>query len=166
MIDNIIILGGNTPNNIKWLQKMTNVYEKDYNVFILSFDNWKNNTMIDFEKESKKLIKLCNGKENYTIIAKSAGAILAAIEIKKKNINPSRLIVLGLPLKFSFNNHIDVKKIFDDINNKCKVLIIQQKYDPQGSAKEVYDMFDGKIIVKTINGNKHIYANFLQIKKR
>lgn len=50
MHNDIIILGGNTSNNIKWLRQMVNVYKKNYNVFSLFFDNWEDNSMIDFEK--------------------------------------------------------------------------------------------------------------------
>lgn len=163
--DNVIILGGNTSNNIKWLEKLKSVYAKNYNVSTLFFDNWKDNTMIDFNKEGQKLIKLCEEKENYIIIAKSAGAILAAQEIKNNNITPNILIVMGMPLKFSLANQIDIKSLFNDISKKCKILIIQQKFDPQGSAKEISEMFNKNILVKTINGNKHVYANFLLIKK-
>ena len=165
MSNDIIILGGNTPNNVKWLKQMEKVYKKDYNVSTLSFDNWKDSSMLDFEKESKKLIELCDKKENYIIIAKSAGAILTAMEIEKNSISPSIFVILGLPLKFSFNNHIDIEKIFNKISSKCKILIIQQKFDPQGSVREIIDMFGKTISIKPINGNKHIYANFLSIKK-
>lgn len=165
MKKDIIILGGNTSNNVKWLKQMTDVYKKDYNVFSLPFDNWKDNSMIDLKKEGKKLIQLCDKKKNYIIIAKSAGAVLAAMEIEKENIVPNIFIVLGLPLKFSFKNHIDIKRIFNKINSRCKILIIQQKFDPQGSVKEVFDMLEETILIKPINGNKHIYANFVSIKK-
>lgn len=165
MHNDIIILGGNTSNNIKWLRQMVNVYKKNYNVFSLFFDNWEDNSMIDFEKEEKKLRQLCKGKKNYVIIAKSAGAVLAAIEIEKNNITPSIFVVLGLPLKFTFENRIKIKEILNNINNRCKILIIQQKFDPQGSVKEVFDLLGKNIRIKPINGNKHTYANFLLIKK-
>ena len=164
MHNNIIILGGNTSNNIKWLKKMTDVYKNDYNVLTISFDNWQDNSMINFKKESKKLINLCKEQEKYIILAKSAGAVLAALEIEKGNITPSLFIVLGMPLKFANKNNIDIKRIFNNVKNKCKILIIQQKYDPQGRAKEISDMFDGNILVKPINGNNHVYTNFLAIK--
>lgn len=144
---------------------MEKLYKKDYNVYSLFFDNWKDNTMIDFNKESQKLINLCKGKENYIIIAKSAGAVLAAQEIKKANITPNLFIVMGLPLKFSLNNNIDIQQLFNIISTQCKILIIQQKFDPQGTSKEVSNMFKKNIFIKSINGNNHVYANFLQIKK-
>ena len=121
MNNDVIILGGNTPNNVKWLKQMEKVYKKDYNVSTLSFDNWKDSSMLDFE--------------------------------------------LGLPLKFSFNNHIDIKRIFNKISSKCKILIIQQKFDPQGSVRDIIDMLGETISIKPISGNKHIYANYLSIKK-
>lgn len=64
MFNNIIILGGNTSNNLSWIRKMENIYSKSYNVSILEFDNWKDDTMIDFDRESDKLIKLWMGKGN------------------------------------------------------------------------------------------------------
>lgn len=99
-------------------------------------------------------------KKNYVIIAKSAGAVLAAIEIEKNNITPSIFVVLGLPLKFTFENRIKIKEILNNINNRCKILIIQQKFDPQGSVKEVFDLLGKNIRIKPINGNKHTYANW------
>ena len=101
--NNIIILEENASNDIKWLKNMTDVHKNDYNVFTISFDNWQDNTMIDFKKESKKLINLCKETEKYIILTKSAGAVL---EIEKENIIPSVFIALGMPLKFANKNNI------------------------------------------------------------
>ena len=148
MHNDIIILGGNTSNNIKWLRQMVNVYKKNYNVFSLFFDNWEDNSMIDFEKEGKKLRQLCKGKKNYVIIAKSAGAVLAAIEIEKNNITPSIFVVLGLPLKFTFENRIKIKEILNNIMQmKEKTIInIANKVTDVKDMDKIYLMVDGKFV--------------------
>ncbi len=163
---NVIILGGNTPNNISWIENMKRVYKKNYKVSTLFFDHWKDNTKIDFEKESEKLRALCKEQQDYIIIAKSAGSILAAQEIKNKRIHPKLLIVMGFPLKFALKNHINIKDLFNDIRKVCKILIIQQKFDPQGNSKTICDLLNENITIQIINGNKHVYANFDSIKKQ
>lgn len=163
---NVIILGGNSPNNINWIKSMEKTYKTDYNVSTLSFDNWQDNTMINFNRESKKLVSLCEEKENYIIIAKSAGAISVAQAIKSKRIKPKLLIVMGFPLQFSLDNNINIKSLFNDISKVCKILVIQQKYDPQGNAKKISELLDKNILIKIINGNNHVYANFNLIKEQ
>ena len=54
MKKNIIILGGNSSNNKKWLKQMELTYQKDYNVYGVYYDNWENNTDIDFNIELEK----------------------------------------------------------------------------------------------------------------
>lgn len=164
MKNELIILGENTPNNINWIKRMNDIYKSDYNVSTLFFENWKDNTMIDFDKEIKKLVSLCKNTDNYIIIAKSAGAILSVLEIEKNTIKPKVLIVMGFPLLFTLNNNINIIKMFNDISVKCKVLVIQQKFDPQGKAKDIEKMLNKNITVETIQGNNHVYANFSLIK--
>ena len=42
---------------------MEKTYKTDYNVSTLSFDNWQDNTMINFNRESKKLVSLMRKKK-------------------------------------------------------------------------------------------------------
>lgn len=160
----LIILGGNNNHNIKWLKKMKSTYQKDYDVTILFYDHWDNNTDMNFDLEINKLKKLMNENKESIIVAKSAGAVLSLIAVSRGIINPKKLIIMGLPLKFTERNGIDIKKLLFIAQKKLDILIIQQKNDPLGKVKEVKNIISGNIKLVEINGNYHTYTKYEDIK--
>ncbi len=160
----LIILGGNTPNNIKWIKCMKKYYSEYYNVNIIYYDNWKNNTDINFDIESKKLIELTNNISNYIIIAKSAGVVLTVKNFSILKNKPKVIIAMGIPMLFSIKNNINLKNLLLNTNEKCKMLIIQQKYDPQCNFNELREILENKIVLYEIEGSSHVYANYQKIK--
>ena len=165
MKKNIIILGGNSSNNKKWLKQMELTYQKDYNVYGVYYDNWENNTDIDFNIELEKLENLTKNLKDYIIICKSAGSVLTLTAVDKQIINPNKIIIMGLPLKFINLINIDIKKLLLNVKNNRNILIIQQKDDPQGKSKEVNEIIDDDIELNEIPGHYHAYTNYNKIKE-
>jgi len=165
MKKNIIILGGNSSKNIKWLKQMEVTYKNDYNVYGVYYDNWFNNTDIDFEIELKKLENLTKALKEYTIICKSAGSIITLKAVDKEMINPSKIVIMGLPLRFIDIINIDIKNLLNRAKNNRKILIIQQKDDPQGKAKEVHEIIGNDIELIEIPGHYHTYTKYKNIKE-
>lgn len=160
----IVVLGGNNNCNIKWLEKMRLIYQKDYEISLLYYDNWVDNSNINFDIELKKLKELVNDFDEYFIVAKSAGAVLALIGIDMGIINPKGLVVMGVPLEFAKVKKIDLGYLLTSSAEKSEILVIQQKYDPIGKACDVRKILSDKIKFEVINGCHHTYAKYEDIK--
>lgn len=160
----VIILGGNNNCNIKWLKRMNLTYKKDYEVTTVYYDNWVDNTDIDFDIELKKLKELVNDFEDYIIIAKSAGVVLSLIGMSKGGINPNAAVFMGMPLKFTQAKGINLTHLLSSVQEQCKILVIQQKNDPLGKAIEVKNILPEKVNFVEINGCYHSYTKYDDIK--
>ena len=83
---NIIILAGNSHENYTWAQKIKATLGNFAKITIQDYDHWKSsNKFINKPEEKKKLIEIASGLENYVILAKSIGVILAIQSIYEQN---------------------------------------------------------------------------------
>lgn len=162
---NLIILGGNSSNNIYWINKMKHYYEKDYNVYTFYYDNWFNENDFNYEKEIVKLKDIIEKIDNYIIIAKSIGIIFTIKAMQDKIVKPDKLICLGVPIYVTEKNGINMKTDFDQISNIANILVIQQKFDPTGKSIDVKNILNNKIEFQEINGKSHVYGAIDNIKK-
>lgn len=160
----VIILGGNNNHNIKWVDKMISLYQKDYDVSGIYYDSWYNDLEIDFDIELKKIQELMVDDYEHIIIAKSIGSILSLIGIVNGMFIPKKLIVMGLPLMFTEKHNIDLKYLLDEASKKTDIMVIQQKYDPLGKASDIENMLPTNVEFLIINGNNHRYARYEKIK--
>ena len=162
---NLIILGGNSKNNIPWIKEMEESYKKDYNVSTLFYDNWdEENKDIDFDLELNKLVEITKEYDEHIIISKSAGSLLALNGITSNLINPKLLVIMGIPLKFLNHFNVDIKDLFNKVLIKTKILVIQQKNDPQGSSQEIEKILTNNVNFIEIPGNNHAYNEISYIK--
>ena len=77
---------------------------------------------------------------------------------------PKKMILMGLPLKLTEENNINLKYLLDDVSKKTDILVIQQKYDPLGRASDIETLLPDDIDFVSINGNNHRYAKYKYIK--
>ena len=162
----IIILGGNSLKNVKWIENIKKELENEYDVVLLKYNNWVNNKGdLDIEVEIEKLKKICSNYNNYIIVAKSIGILLSLIGIERKVINPEILIAMGVPLDFLKNYNYDLEDLFLKTSYTTKILVIQQKKDYQGSFIDVSKILPSSIPLIPINGSDHAYNNLFLLKK-
>lgn len=161
---NILILGGNTSNNLSWINKYTKEYQKNNKVKSIKYDHWNTNNKIDRELELNKVITELKEFNNYSIIAKSVGSIITLTGIERNLIKPDNLIILGLPLLYIKNNEIDIISLLEKAKKETNIMIIQQKDDPIGKYTEVKELVPKDIKVIEIPGHYHIYGNIKIIK--
>lgn len=159
----LLILGGNSKNNISWLNKFKNEFKENYEVNEIFYEHWNNNGEIDFDKELKKIESIVYNIENYYIISKSIGSVISIIGMSKKIINPKKIIILGYPLNLLKNDDLTINSLLKDISKETEILIIQQENDPLGKYDDVVNEF-GNINVINISGNDHSYDNIDAIK--
>ncbi len=163
MKKNIVILGGNTSNNLDWLKKIKNLYKTD-NVYELAYTHWNTDKELDFELELSKLKDIVEEIDDYVIIAKSVGSIISLMGIKEGFLKPSKLMILGFPLGYIKRKNVDIEPLINNGIKKTKIMVIQQKNDPIGTYDDVRNILSDVIKVNRIPGHYHIYSNFKVIK--
>lgn len=138
-----LFLGGNSIKNREWIKKLADEFNNPK--IILEYLHWeKENENISFEAELKRLEKLGTGK--YTIVAKSAGCVLALEAIERNIIDVEKCFLIGV----SF--HL-LKRVGDgEYNNillesKIPITFIQKLNDPHIGYEEL------KKIMGNINSN-------------
>lgn len=155
--ENLLIIGGYSKNNIKWLKNMKEVFNQGYNTFTIKYNNWYNN----YEKEIDKIYKSIKENNITTIIAKSIGIYLIVKLLDKYNIKINNIIFMGYPLKLLKENNIDIE---DKIKNiKTKLMIIEQDKDILCSYEELVNIFGSNNTIK-IDGSDHSYNNYDDLK--
>ena len=162
----LILLGGNSKSNQKWIEKIENELKDSFDsTEIQYYAHWKNNSpMIDFDIELERLAK--DKKQQYSIFAKSAGILLALKGIKNKIISPEYCIFVGMPINWARENNIDFDSLFE--NYSIRTVFIQKSEDPVFSSNELQIFLKQKkvknyVFVK-VKGNNHDYDD-VDIKK-
>lgn len=163
--ENILILGGNTPNNETWLKKISSPLKKDNKIKTIKYSHWNTESSLDIEKELNKVVKELEEWKDYIIIAKSVGSVISLIGIERNIIKPKNLIILGLPLRYTERNKIDIISLLEKSYKISNISIIEQEYDPIGTYKEVEQIIPNYINLYKIPGHYHIYGNIQIIKK-
>lgn len=161
----VIIIGGNSSKNNAWVQRAAKIYTPTYDVIPFSFSHWETDqTDIDFKWELQKLVKIVAAYDEYFIVAKSAGALLALMGIHEKVIKPAALIVMGLPLNYAAYRDMDIANLYENVTTRCPSLIIQQAQDPEGSAADVKSLLPTIPIIR-IEGRDHSYDELMDVKR-
>ena len=63
---NLIILGGNSTKNIKWVDDIEKTFNNDFNVIKICYEHWSNgNVEIDFDLELEKFQNKVKDLDDY-----------------------------------------------------------------------------------------------------
>lgn len=163
--ENILILGGNSKNNISWIKEVNETFKNDYEVMDVYYDHWKNDSEIDFDIELKKLEKMLCNTNDYYIVAKSIGSIISLMGIEKNIIKPKGIIILGFPITFLKEQNFNYEPLIESAIKETKILIIQQQNDPLGKYSEVRNELQNIIKVVEVPGDDHSYNDIKSIKQ-
>lgn len=159
-----LILAGENPQNQRWLDEFAEFFsEKD--IIKHQYKHWtgKEREPLNIENE------LSNIQENYMIdgitevIAKSAGTMVALYAIEQKILLPERCILLGVPLYWIKKRNMGADLIRLTKTIDIPITYIQQEIDKQGSAEELKQVLNKKII--SIPGKDHKYMEMDLFKK-
>ena len=164
MNNDLLILGGNSKNNISWLNRITKIFNKNYNVNAIYYEHWNNDSEINFDIELSKLEKLHDEIKEYFIVAKSIGSIISLMGIEKKIIKPKKVVIMGFPIGLIKKTNFNIEPLIESSVKRAEILVIQQKYDPIGSYEEVVKFLPSNIKVVEIPGHYHVYNNMNVIK--
>lgn len=100
----IVLLGGNSSTNLSWLEAMKGALKKkNTDVVIHRYSHWDTkDSLIDLNKELRSLKKELVVPEQYVIVGKSAGALLALKGVYQHKLTPCSLAISLTFLLFLF----------------------------------------------------------------
>lgn len=166
----IIILPGNSLKNKEWARKIKEAafqIEGVTNVFTQEYDHWIfGGEVMNLQKETEKLLKTISGKEDYVLIAKSAGTLICVNTINHVKSKPREVILMGLPVQWAKDNNINIDVLFKSIS--FSPTVIQCKEDPITSAENARMFLEKMNLLENVRfeeipGNNHDYDNLEKI---
>lgn len=171
---NIAILPGNHKANKEWVDQLGVVFKDSFDkVYVHYFDHWDTDDgMVDIDLERNKLVEAIKGWDEYVIVAKSAGSMIALKGIYEGVLNPKSCFFIGLPYKWALKQGMDPDTWLSSL--KVRTMFIQKPYDFAGSFDEVAELVHKldieeyeleKYIVEGEPDNDHHYADVKYLRK-
>jgi hypothetical protein len=158
---NIILLPGNDPKNKNWLIRMTDVLlSRGESVMPMAYGHWdKQAGHINFDDELSRLEKKLPSE--YSIIAKSVGALLTIYGVHKGILSPRRCTFIGIPLTWMRQNNFPIERYLSSYKN-IPTTVAQHSLDPTASYEAIKAIFNSfhSIIVKELPGDTHEYDEY------
>jgi hypothetical protein len=160
----IFILSGFSQSNAAWAEELVAKLHLSANGTIIRWKHWSTKNLFDFSvfKEAEKIQSLISPTQQYSIIAKSIGTLVAMYIIKKLPMQLGKLILCGIPL----NDITDEEKTKYEVLGSFpdyKILCIQNDQDPHGSGHDVQDFLKNiniNIICQVKTAYDHNYPYF------
>lgn len=162
-----LLLPGNSPRHAAWVQELKQALAPHFDrVEAQQYKHWQTavgNTDVDYEIGVAQ--QTAERLNQYMVIAKSIGTVIAIKATANKNLQPEKLILLGVPLyggmpKDLFGawlQHITVPIVF-----------VQNTHDPLGSFSDVKSAFENTgshVSFIELPGDTHSYVDFNAITK-
>ncbi len=128
----VLLLGGQSPHHYDWVRELRDIFEEhELEVVLHDYAHWlKDEPNIDFEHELAAVAELAADIEDeYLIVAKSIGTVLAAVGNARGVLRPKGCLLLGFPLT-SFEHNEDVAAALTQLP---MTIFVQNEHDPLGS---------------------------------
>ena len=159
----ILILGGNSPQHYDWIRELGGYLEATgHQVILYDYQHWKTGaSAADIDQELDQLEVLMANQDDYAVISKSIGTVIAAQGVATGVLRPSRCVLLGIP----YDGIVARVSDFDDnLRQFPRTTVIQNEHDPFGNADIVAARLEAVqnpaiTLVKT-PGDTHDYLDF------
>lgn len=128
----IIILGGNSPRHKQWVRDLREVLLPHADaVTIIDYLHWETGAaQADIETEIDRLASHAQRSDEYILVAKSIGTVIAALAQQRGVVRPEACVYLGVPLETARYEGVR----FDILP---KTTFIQNVHDPLGSSEQL-----------------------------
>ncbi len=163
----IVLLGGNSPTNVLWLEAMEAMLKKKYgDVFVHRYLHWDTKyPLIDLDKELERLKKELGGIKQYVIVGKSAGALLTLKGVYEHELTPKACVFFGTAVLWGREEGFDVDRWLVDYS--VPTLYVQKSKDPAISGENLRALL-GQLRVKDyemaiFEGSEHEYNEYEEI---
>ena len=131
---NLLILGGMSPRNKEYIRQAAKAFTPMFDkVMAHNYAHWQNaEAQMNLEQELVALqAKTRELGANYSIFAKSAGAVLSLKGIAKGVLQPKTALFAGLPLAFANGQNLPLNEWLIALN--CPTIFVQNSHDPTAS---------------------------------
>ncbi|MFH1547383.1 MAG: hypothetical protein ABIC57_02765 [bacterium] len=127
---NILLLPGISLGNEEWIDRFGAYCKGKFGeVIAIHYDHWVSGEQLaDVEKETQKAIEEVEGWEDYVIVAKSIGCVVATKMLKKLKNQPKYVVMVGFPLSLVENKFNDILNLLNDV--QTKLIFVQKLKDP------------------------------------
>lgn len=165
----VLILGGNSKRHYDWIRQLDSALDSyGHGVVLHDYIHWSNDRpAADIEQEIIAIQEAVDGIEDYVIVAKSIGTVIATLAIARGILAPYRVVFLGVPYQGIAG---EVAEFTPSLKRLPFTVFIQNQYDPYGNAEGLKDILkdnhpsEFKIVV--VDGNTtHDYLDFELINK-
>ncbi len=147
-----ILLPGNSADNRQSIDEIRALIGGE----VLYYKHWESGeSEIDFEIEVKRLLKLANGNR-VSIVAKSAGTLLAMKAAREAGLHVERAVFLGTAVNWGIERGIPVREWLREWN--VPTLFVHKECDPIISARELSAILNGRHELLVLPGNDHDYC--------
>ena len=133
---NIVILGGNSPRHKQWIRDVKTALESSFDeVRLLDYKHWATGAdSADIDYEITQTAKLVEDLDDYIIVAKSVGTIIAMTGCASGVLKPHALLLMGVPLRGYEDIATELSQAIAALPN---VTFLQNENDPFGTSDEV-----------------------------
>jgi len=166
---NLLLLSGNSKRNKEWIHRVGEALSDSFSsTLVHHYRHWDSGEeFIDLDYELGKVVQEAQNLKSYSIFAKSVGSILALKGTVAQLLQPSSIIITGLPLSLIETENIPVLEWFKKI--RIPITIAQNNQDPLGSYDEV-KKFAGRtnrpgLTIVKLTGNTHDYEDMGRLKE-
>lgn len=162
----LLVLSGNNVKNQGWGEACAEFFRVDFDmVFYPHYDHWDTEGKdIDIEVELRKIKETVQGTgehDDWYIIAKSIGSVLALLAVEQGIISPEKCVFFGMPLKIA---EAEVTKDWSYLRDFSVPTLAfhndnDQTADYAFMAQKLAE-FAPTISLRTLRGDTHDYGDF------
>lgn len=135
----VLILGGNSKRHYVWNRQIRDALEQHGHEIILhDYSHWESGVPIaDIESEIAAAGIAVKGIQDYAIVAKSIGTVIATLATSRGNLSPSRLVFLGVPYGGIAG---EITEFLASLTSLPSTIFVQNQQDPYGTAEGLREL--------------------------
>lgn len=161
-----LLLGGQSKRHAEWVRAFTPVLtDAGFATAFVDYDNWTaNSRSTDIEAELAVAARTVAGWDDYIVVAKSIGSVIATLGIGRQILQPRAALFLGFPLS-ALRELPHADEVRTAAAHLPRTVVVQNENDPFGTTVEVEAFFEAfgtaDFRVDTVPGRAdHDYVDF------
>jgi hypothetical protein len=165
---NLLILGGMSPGHHEWVRHVAEKLGDSFDsVRFLDYRHWETGEAMDIEHEVSEAAVLAEGLDEYVLVAKSIGTVVATLAISRGMPPPKHCVFMGFPLS---GIEGEIPEVADALPALPLTVFVHNEFDKVGTAeaakKYVQAHTATPALFITVPGvTTHDYEDYALIKK-
>lgn len=159
----VLVLGGNSQRHYVWIRQLgAALKDQGFDPILQDYAHWDiGGPLADIEREIITASNLMKDIEEYAVVAKSVGTVIAGLGVSRGLLSPTRVVMLGVPYEGIAG---DVRGFKESLTQLPPSIFIQNQDDPYGDAKGLQGYVpEGSKLIEIPDNATHDYTDFDQI---